>query len=145
MIDEYRVREAIRKNKEAYEKARSETKGIIVGSPCSLTLNGGLTGESNGKLAYGTDHDLTGEFGVVDPETQEFLKIGIDMNSIKSFSITGRAGDVIQAEIETYEGNWISCPVSALKIEFNDIRASEFNVKKFSEQTTEEVKNESII
>ena len=85
MRQEHLVREAIRKNREAHDKARKEKKGILVGSPYSITLDGELTGKSNGQLAYGTDHKLSGEFGVTDPETKEFLKIGLDINNIKSF------------------------------------------------------------
>ncbi len=137
MTIEELILEAIKKNREAYDKAKRDGATILVGSPYSLVLDGEITGKSYGRLAYGTDSSLEAEFGVLDPDTQEFLKIGIKMNDIKSFQINGFAGDVIQAEIETYSGNWIHCPISALKVDFKDIMATEFNVEKLRDKTTE--------
>ena len=132
-----KIRKAIKFHKEAYDKAKREKGVIHCGSPYSVKISGDISAQSSGKLAYGIDANVNGEFSVIEPETQEILKNEIDLDNIESFSVTVNAGDVVQADIKTVGGNWIRCPVSVFNVKFDDIRASEFNVPKLRDESTE--------
>lgn len=130
MSDESRIKKAIASIRKSYDEM--EKKGtILCGSPYSFKINGDIEAETTGRLAYGINSNVDGEFGVQEPETKEILTDEIDMKDISELSITAHAGDVVQAEIKTYGGDWIRCPVSSLKVSFDNMKASEFNVGKF--------------
>jgi len=135
-----KIRKAIKFYKEAYDKTKREKGVIYCGSPYSVKISGDISAQSSGKLACGIDANVNGEFSVIEPETQELLKADIGLENIISFSVTVSAGDVAQAEIKTFDGDWVHCPVSSFKVTFDDIGASEFNVPKLRNESEEVTK-----
>ena len=126
-----KIKKAIAKNQAIYNERKKGT--IYCGSPYAIKLNGNVSvgGKGYGKLAVGIENTLKGIFEVLEPDTKEILKEEIDLKNIKQFSVSVCAGDVVQAEFETYEGDWIRCPVSELKVSLDGMRASEFNIWKY--------------
>jgi len=129
---ENKIIEVLSKVKERYEK-RKQRNEIYAGSPYSLEMSGEVSSGKIGSavLACGINSTVKGKFEVVDVETNDLLTDVIDIRNISSILITAEAGDVVQAEIKTFDGDWICCPVSTLHVTFDGIKASEFSISKF--------------
>ena len=137
ITEESRIRKAINEIRDYYDEKKKNSKEIICGSPYFLEIEGGISsgGRGNGRLACGIDNNnLKTTFGVLEPGTNDLLTEEIDLDGIKSFSVTVSSGDIVQAEFETIDGTWIRCPVSELKVSLNGMRASEFNIGKYKRE-----------